>query len=432
MIATPSKRSLVILFFAVFALRIVYCAGVGGLGGFSGEGYEEYMITGERLLKHATLVSPLIADIDDATPSALIPPLYTAVVAAMYGVFGVRSFAATLSIQLINIAALSLAAVLAMDIGYRLGGRRAGRLAGLFFAFHPSLITFSEYIWDTSLFTLGVVAAIWWSVRLGERSQRLGAWLAFGLYLGALALLNPALTAAYPFLVLWPLSRAGTWSFQRAARSIGLVVAGWLLVVAPWAARNYAHFGRVSYVRTGLSQEFWLASCPEADSTRSDVFAKQYALDNAALRDEIMRTGEQAYLDRCGRQAYDAITADPLRFARLIAIRTSDYWLGTVFSHRPRGGNPWPTTWLRFGVMVFIAAETVAIVALLVFGGWRRTDVRWLLAIAIVFSIIYCLTHVQLRYRAPSEPILALALALLLGQTSNGRTPVRATVCDVP
>ena len=44
-------------------------------------------------------------------------------------------------------------------------------------------------------------------------------------------------------------------------------------------------------------------------------------------------------------------------------------------------------------------------------------DVRWLLAIILSFSIVYCLTHTQIRFRAPSEPIMAIVLAVLLTNT---------------
>ena len=41
------------------------------------------------------------------------------------------------------------------------------------------------------------------------------------------------------------------------------------------------------------------------------------------------------------------------------------------------------------------------------------TDLRWLLAIVVSVSIVYCLTHIRLYFRTPTEPILGVIVAVL-------------------
>jgi hypothetical protein len=71
--------------------------------------------------------------------------------------------------------------------------------------------------------------------------------------------------------------------------------------------------------------------------------------------------------------------------------------------------------------MILCAAEV-----LLIAGGFlmrRRIgpDARWLLAMVVVFSLSYLITHAQVRYRAPIEPMIAiLAAAALCGGRRSG------------
>ena len=67
-------------------------------------------------------------------------------------------------------------------------------------------------------------------------------------------------------------------------------------------------------------------------------------------------------------------------------------------------------------LMIFLAVESLLLVA----GVWthRRSnaDILWLSAIAVSFSTVYCLTHIQVRYRAPMEAIVAVLAAAALAQ----------------
>jgi len=421
-------RPWAILFCVAVAARIGYCAAIGGLGRFSGQGYSEYMLIGERMLQQGTLVSPLVADGAAPAPSALMPPAYGMLIAGLYGLFGVRSFTATLVAQLINAVAVSLAAVFAGHVACRLAGRRAGWIAGGLVALHPVLIAYTEYIWDTSLFVFGVTLSVWWSLRLSAGCVRPIGWLGFGVFLGSLALLNPALSPAYPFLVLWPASRASEWDRRTIVRAVGLTTCGWLMAIAPWTVRNYVQFGELFYIRSGLAQELWLASCPEADASRGDVFRQQFPLSNVDVRREVTEKGESAYLKQCGRRAAEAITSDPVRFARLIGLRTLDYWAGTVFTHTPRGGDYWPRSRSRAAGMVFFVLETGILFALFLVRGRRHRDARWLFGVVVVFSLVYCVTHVQVRYRVPTEPVVAILLALLLVQPRHEPSPIEPSL----
>lgn len=407
---------LIVLIALAFGLRIGYCAARGTLGRSPERSYREYVVAGQRLLQHGTLVSPLIVADVDRTPSPLMPPVYVGLVAAVYTLFGVETFAATLVLHLINAAATSLTVLLVFHVASSLGGSRAAWTAGLIATVNPTLIGYTDLIWDTSLFTLGVAISVWMSLRMAGEGVRWFRWFALGLWLGTLALLNPALTVCYPFIVLWPLWRKKPWVIRALLRPVAVTVAGWLIAITPWTVRNYVQFGEWMYVRGGFPIELWLGVCPEADAHGAAVYTAQFPLSNDEVQHYVASIGERAFIRGCGERARAAIAADPGRFARLIAVRIVDYWTGSAFSHGAPDAGGVPASIFRVGVMYFLIAETAAIVLALMINHGAGRDVPWLLAILVSFSVVYCLTHVQVRFRAPTEPLMAVIVGILGAQ----------------
>ncbi len=424
-------RRLALLIVCAFALRMAYCMATGTLGR-TGPGYAEYIVTAERLLEHGTLTSPLITGETDMRPSALLPPAYTAFVAAVYSLFGVKTFAATLVLQAVNAAATSLTVLLVFLVVREIASLRAAWIAALVATVNPTLFGFTSYIWDTSLFALGTILAVWISLRLSAPRTGSLEWLAYGVFLGALALLNPAMTITYPFLVLWPLVRSRGRPFGFMLRPVLLAMCGWLTAIMPWTVRNYAHFDTLIYIRSGFMHELWLGVCPEADSNAAAVYTRQYPLLSEDAQQKVVTIGEPAFLSECGNRAIAAISHDPGRFVRLCAVRTVDYWLGTAYTHAPPGGGGWPRSTSRAVVIGFLSLEVLSVMACLLFGPRVGGDTRWLLGILLAFSLVYCITHVQLRYRTPVETLFAVVAAILL--TETGRTWLsrrhRSTVQD--
>ena len=459
-------------FVVAFAIRLGSCAAKYGLGRIHPREYLEYVHMGERFLQFGTLVSPLTYDAASNAPSAILPPAYSVLVAAVFSLFGVRSCTSILVLQLINTVASSLAVVIVYAITRKLagstapiGGTVAARIAALVAAVNPCLFGYTWMIWDTSLFILGVCLVLWYVLpRGGERwvphprycegggrkagmsaagialtrqqesrsaavanRESSARWVGFGVLLGALALLNPSFTLAYPVLVLWPLVRKHGWLTRKLVRPVGMCVLGWILAITPWTIRNYVQLGRVLYVRGGLPMEFWLGVCPEADLGGGDAFRSEFPLSNADAERHIAVMGDMAFIDECGQRAWAAIRNDPWRYARLVGIRTADYWTGAVFEHSTSGSG-WPPNRSRAAATVFLSIEGAAILGLLILAIARRripSDVLWLLALAGTFSVLYCLTHVQLRYRAPTEPMMAIALGLL---AATARSRFRAVL----
>lgn len=446
--APSPSRDAVIVFAIALAMRLGACATMYGLGNVHPRDYLEYVHVGERLLRFGTLVSPLTFDAVSAAPSAILPPFYSLVVGGVFAVFGVRTPGSFFTLQMINALASATAVALIYSIVRRLGrstpqheARTAAWIAASVAAVHPLLIGYTWMLWDTSLYILAVCLVIWIGLRTSDAwtpapgrnrtSERaaLWSWAGFGLLLGVTALLNPSLTPAYPVLVLWLVARRYGWAIRRIATPVVTCVLGWALAVTPWTIRNHAHAGRLFYVRNGLPMEFWLGVCPEADVGGGDAFRGEFPLLNAAAERRITEIGEQAFIDDCGRRAWEAIRSTPERYAKLVAVRAVDYWVGTVFEHSATGSG-WPANRARGAATVFLCLEGVAVFGLLIAARHRRCippDVPWLLAISAAFSVLYCLTHVQLRYRAPAESLMTIAVGLLADRVLRGPDSPNAT-----
>ncbi len=405
--------ALVALLTAVFAVRIAFCVFRGTLGESPPEQYREYVTSASRLLAHGTLVSPLILDEKNLAPSSLLPPAYAALVAIVYEAFGIETTSATLVLQAINALATTLAVLTVFLLARRLGGNRAGWMAAFVAAANPLMYGYTDVLWDTSLLTLAVGVTVWFVLYLSERPVGWRVFFFLGLWLGAAALLNPALTIAYPVIVLWPMIRFSSWTYRRLAVSIAAAVLGWAITITPWTVRNYHHFSQLSYIRSGFMLDVWLGVCPEADSDGAAVFPNQFPLNNDEVQRHVAEVGETAFIEECGQKAKAAIAHDPLRFLRLRAIRAVDYWTGSAFSHARPGGGGIPRSTQRVFVMILLSLELLIGGALLLLRRPLGRDVVCLLVMVVLYSLVYCVTHVQVRFRAPVEPLVAVILGVL-------------------
>jgi 4-amino-4-deoxy-L-arabinose transferase-like glycosyltransferase len=165
--------------------------------------------------------------------TSLRPPLYPALVAGIYWITGLGNFAAVRLLQ----AALSLGtAGLLFALGRSIISQKAAFWLTALFCFYPSFLGFNNLLLTETLFTLLLTAACYFSIRTLSNGSATWA-LAAGVALGLAALtrsivwLVPPLVAAY---FLWTLKV--TWSRRMCAAAA--LIAGFVVVVAPWAARN--------------------------------------------------------------------------------------------------------------------------------------------------------------------------------------------------
>jgi 4-amino-4-deoxy-L-arabinose transferase-like glycosyltransferase len=167
------------------------------------------------------------------TSVSLRPPLYPAVVAVVYDLFGLENYQ---SVRLLQ-AVLSLLNVLLL---YRLGAetysRRVGVwLAGLF-GVYPSLLGFNNLLLTEVQFTV-LLCGFCSGLARALRRESYGALGLAGVLLGLAALTRSVLWLFPPVLSVF-LLLAWPGNIRRRLRAVGSLIAPFCLVMAPWAIRN--------------------------------------------------------------------------------------------------------------------------------------------------------------------------------------------------
>lgn len=189
-------------------------------------------------------------------PTAHVPPLHAAGLAAILKVFGATPAAGYARILLVFAAYSAVYALLPWLAG-RLGlGRPAGVAAGLVGAV---LLGWPEEVEPFAALAMALIVATFHRRWTGEAASGRGSFL-LGLASGVAFHLQPVLLAVVAGLVAFELWRG---TERRKWRLAALLVLGALVACGPWAWRNYRTFGTVVFVRDNLGLELRMGNHEE-------------------------------------------------------------------------------------------------------------------------------------------------------------------------
>jgi 4-amino-4-deoxy-L-arabinose transferase-like glycosyltransferase len=337
--------------------------------------------------------------------TAMVPPLYTFLLAGVFRLFGVYSPASAFVILSINSLLSALTCIPVYFSAKHSLGMRGARVAACVWAFYPLSIYFSAaHVGDYALTALLFTTCFCIAQRI-HSAPNPAAWMAWGLLYGLTALSNPSVLSVLPFLIalaLWKMRRYGSlWVLNGA---LTLVAAG--AVIAPWTIRNYLDLGALSPVQDNYWLGFYAGNFGDSSSPNP---ASANPASNPVQMEAFLRMGEPAYLAQKHTLAAEWVRRHPLSFAGIAARRVLYFWTGFwSFSrdYMQRGS-------VNFSGLVFLVSIT-----LLMLRGVRRflrlnssAGLPYLVLVGI-FPIAYYLSHSVIGFRQPIEPaILVLALA---------------------
>lgn len=210
----------------------------------------EYLMLAENLVDGNGLVY------GDGESRLMRSPGYPVFLAGVFTVW--RSITAVKIAQsILGVLAVLLVAALA----HRVGGARSAMGAALVTALYPPLIWTSAYVLSETLYTLLTLAAayvMWLNLDALKRSNISGAatsarFLAAGALVGLAVLTRPELLL-FVGLVSLMLLVGRNWIAAVA------LLAGTVIVVAPWTAHNYVTYGEVILVSSRGGPNFWLGN----------------------------------------------------------------------------------------------------------------------------------------------------------------------------
>jgi hypothetical protein len=365
--------------------------------------------------------------------TAWLAPVYPLIVAATFKLFGIFTARAFFACVALNILFSAAACVPIFFAGKHIGGLGVGAGAAWLWAVFPSAVMMPfEWIWDTSLSALLAALILWATLELAE-SERWLDWGVYGVLWGLALMTNPALGTLLPFLLGWAVYRGRGESGLRWKRT-GLAAGVAILCCVPWTIRNYVAFHRFVPVRSNLPFELWLGNNDifdeHARGGRKSITRTEEARRYAQL-------GETGYMAEKWELAISFMRVHPGLEMRLVGRKFVAFWMGT---ESPLKNFRETDSWMIRGI--FLSSFLTAIGALCgVVALWvqrkeitqrrrahkgdaetedinsgaeelARVPVFPLAVFPVIFPCLYYVTHADLRYRHPIDPIVLLLTVL--------------------
>jgi 4-amino-4-deoxy-L-arabinose transferase-like glycosyltransferase len=313
----------------------------------------------------------------------------------------------------------SLSALFTYLIGRRLSGPAAGLIGAFAVAVYPAFLEYQGMLMGEPLAATllsGAVLAILWAAPVDQSRTSRARWLVPGVLLGATAMVRPEFLAVAFLIALVVFAREARTEWQRSLARAAILLAGAVLVVAPWTIRNAVALDRFVPVSTGGGQVLfagtYLPSGGDPERVGEEVVARHPGLFGpraverlrleqilaalAAHRFPGMETDEA--LSRMGReQLWNDVTEEPLEYAGFIATK-----IGAIWSHGPRDVMRKPL-WeaLHWALVAF------GLLGLLVLAKQRRWEALLLATIFLAITAISALLVASPRRVLVMLPLVA-------------------------
>lgn len=317
------------------------------------------------------------------------PPLFPALLAGVYGLFGPDPLAGRLFLSVID----TMTCGVIFLIGREMFGNRVGLWAAWASTGYIMLFQWTGSLLTEVPFTFFLCLFIWLAQR-GLRTHSRVDFLVAGLFLGLATLTRPTTLMFLPFIPVWAwLAFPGRWRLVLVPSALIVGIA--VLTLAPWTIRNYAattHFIPVTVmggqVMLGANNprvldEFaggWIPPLRSGLITQADTVGR-----SPVERDALYQ-----------RKAMAFITANPLYFARLCVYKFKLFW------HLNRASDPASLQYLL--VAAFAAVGTV-----LNRRRWREIGLLYFLP--FFFTLSALIFWGDDRIRSPLEPVLLIFAA---------------------
>ena len=348
-------------------------------------------------------------------PTAWLTPVYPALVAVIFKIFGIHTAHSFFAIVFLNILFSAATCVPLFYIGKRVGGLGVGSgVAWLWATFPNAVIIPYEWVWDTSLTALLMATILWATLELAE-TQSIGAWCRYGLLWGFALMTNPSLGSVLPVLLGWDVYRTwqqGSLQLSRPLLACGIAV----LCCMPWTARNYLAFHRFIPLRSNFAFELWLGNNEQFDVQSQIVPAADP--ERFEIR-KYVHMGETAFMQDKWQRATAFIKTHPGLEIILFERRFVATWTGM---EKPiEGFRDADSPLVRLVLISNTLAAIGALCGIVALLQSRNIYAFPLAGVVIVYPLIYYVTHASLRYRHPIDPVMLLLAVIAVAAVFQKR-----------
>jgi hypothetical protein len=321
--------------------------------------------------------------------TAHLPPIYPAIIALTYHIFGFSLNAGYATLWLIILSTAAVYALLPW-IAERFGLQPEAGVVGAIAA--ALLVEWYGHGEMPAALLLAVLLvgmqARWSRDHISIRNSIL-LGLGWGIAFHLKPALLPILLGCMGFELWWHRER-------KSLAMTGILALAVLFASLPWAWRNYVTFGEVFFIRSNFGLELRVGNNDRAEAAmevldRRRVMPRHPAAQGSEAR-LLVELGEMEYMRRARHEALDWIRANPSEFLRLSGLRVIYYWFGPLF-------RPITTTKIAYALLTVLA----------ILGIWRqRRDLELpqfapLLIPLATFAWIYYVVTYMPRYRSPID-----------------------------
>jgi 4-amino-4-deoxy-L-arabinose transferase-like glycosyltransferase len=342
-------------------------------------------------------------------PTALVPPLFPWLLAAVFHIWGLYTAQSALVVLSLNSVFSALTCIPIYLSVRRTLGDRSAMIAGWAWVIYPYAVYFSAgRVWDYALTGL-LFSICFWAVQRIHLHSRLSTWFALGALFGVTCLSNPSVATSLVLLLLLAAYKVRSVGGPWLLRSLITLVA-FAAVLAPWGLRNYRALHAITPVRDGLWLEVWAGN--NGDTFESNP-GWAHPASNPVEMQRFQALGETAYMAQKKDLALHFVRTNPRLFAVLCVRRAVRFWTGLWSLSRPYLAIE------PFDIPNIFFCTTLTVLML---RGLRRLwnvnrqSAMAYLILLVVFPIPYYLSHCSTDYRQPIEsPILALVTFGIFG-----------------
>lgn len=340
------------------------------------------------LLKTGQFANPYMIE---TGPTAHLPPVYPAIFAFIYYLFGLTSKAGYISLGFIA-ATNSIMYAMIPWLGTKLGaGKGAGLIGGIAGAF---MLEWSAHGEGLTGVVLGLFLVAFLQRWTNNKISLFGSLL-LGLGIGAAFHIQPVLLVVIlgclVFEIWWRKN-------QRVFANIIILILGILLACIPWAWRNYTVFNELFFIRSNLGLELRMGNHEGAaaamdimDTTEPGKHPRTHLSEARRLK----KMGEVEYMRQALGETLIWIRENPGEFTKLTLLRFIHFWFGPL--HRP---------------MTAIYITVLTIMAILgvrrIYSSLSPTHRAVILIPLLTYPRIYYLVPYMVRYRMPIDWILLI------------------------
>ncbi len=340
----------------------------------------------------------------DTGSTAVLPPVYAYILAAIFRVFGPNTVASVVAAAALNSVLSVLTCIPVFLVARRCFGDRAAKWAAWGWALSPYGIYFSaDWLWSTCLFTLFLTSLFLYSLRI-ETSDSIRQWTGFGLFAGCTALTEPVALSVVPVLAglsCLHLRRQGKrWLAPGVAAAIACIA-----VLTPWIVRNYEVFHQFIPVRDGYGLELYLGNSGYTGHWANRAVHPNHSASELA---EYEHSGEIAYMAHKRDQALSFIQTHRGWFLWMSLRRAMYIWTG-FWSFAPAYLQQEPLD--PPNVFVATLLTVLALLGILRAFHHRNTNLLRFTATMACFPVVYYVSHPEAYYFRPIDPLIVILAA---------------------